>query len=1364
MDIHDSQSGAKNNEEKTLRAKLLDLKIEKCSDFGEVVAYLDLLIPDRSSVHGIQINDESVKAIDNLLIWFSRAMQYLKHQKSVNYDFHQLEGRLEDIFHLIDDLHHSSLGSFSNALTTLLKKLLQFAELIDCSDDFIKNIVQKTKQRPATDKSFFVIIETILKLVTKSTSVIRSQDYYLEDNCLKAMKHGALANSASKCISLYYRRQINPQEAPTKYMQLWASKLDYSLRDDLIRDKIITHLIPMLFRDIPNQFLTWIKTLDIDRSDPQWPKVVLPLLLAGLDLSKLNDPFNDIISESDIERFLCDKNNKVRLGAFSFITSIVHASSPPPSIIRIIFGNSKLLDSIVQELQTPDDRTTFVFHLRSMLLKIKAYATKIDKNAKNNAEINSTEVNAIFIGIYNYVRSILIPDSSYAQLSIATEVASFLITDEFDGILRDPKLKNKGPVLVSIYTKDFIRTLLRLNSNNYDDIRRRCSSMLSYCSYLELTKVIDEFPALNSLKLIDGSKQGAVDSFADLFLTIAQAHAKNSPESYTQLLSEVMSHLESRYKTCASICGSMAVLSSILSVATPSIIKQFHDDFKSMFDRILDILDKQWSEFYSSQDGTVQTGDKLDNWRSFKETFPLIETLLTVNQSSDEILISDCSFFEICENLMDALSSVNHRGTFTSILLAFMKCCTICFSGNLRELPKTWLQANLKLVKTKKQLISRRSAGLPFLISGILVAASSRKKEIEEDMNLAFNELLAIATESHNDEQQSSVDLPQVNAFNCMTQIFKESALRDHYKRFLCDALNASLDKLNHPVWAIKNGALMLFTALQNSFFGSNKLEDVTPSVKEELFFSHFPETKDVILTHLQNSSATSPNEAIPILSIVGRLQPSSNTSCLKPFIELIRFKYLGHCLWKIREIAAVLIANMTRTEDVALVVDGLCPSLYTPKNEAHGRLLCILELLRRTKSEFPQNLRDSFKEEARVRNFSKWFILEVYIRIMDVCNPNSVDLSIVKDAYKNSVNATEGLNGSSKLFIRTSVRFLLNHTPNLSERVALSKNIMATKLKEAIHETALYWQHHIKEFQGVQTLHEEVLELMRSVPLSAQVFKSLLELTARANCPVTETFDDSNWPDEWKCLNMAVKASSRSANLIDFTKSFRQFSRDDQPENVRIVAVSAARKLLSNKDGPHPDYMELEFLLHERESDDSPQVRELAVPSPFDFHKHIMWSSTFIAEFGKPAEDFLIQNLIDSIMLNVTLSREELKGTSSDIARENLYRNEVALFSDYAAALFDQKRDDQKRDDTTIISDTRLHDLCKCIEEVTDLVLKNRSIITSWTYNPQIDTAIRKISALRNYSKSEKLKNSSVALFEFLHASHYPLQLDGFS
>lgn len=1356
METHDTQNKPKPDEAISLKAKLLDLKIEECSGFDELIAYLDLSISDCPSSHGTQINKESVKAIDTILIWFSRAMQYLKHQKSMEYDFHELEGRLKHIFYLIDDLHHSSLGAFSNALTTLLKKLLQFAELTNCSDEFIIDIFERTQQRPATDKSYFVIIETILKLVTKSALVIKGHNENIEENCYKAMKHGALANSASKCVSLYYRRLKNPQEAPEEFMQLWTSKFESSLREEITRDKITAHLLPMLFRDIPDQFLMWIKTLDIKKSDPLWPKIMLPMLLVGLELSKSNGSYDGLLSESEIEGFLCDTDTKIRLSAFSFLASTVHASTPPPQFICNILGNYKLLDFIIQELQTPDDRTTFVFHLRNMLLKMKAYADKKSKVAKKDVDASIVEVQVLCTGYFNYVRSHLNPDSSYAQLSIATEVASFFITDEFDGIPRSPKLKD-GAQLVHVFTKDFIRSLLRLNSNNYDDIRQRCSTMLSYCPYPDFTSVLGELPIENTLKLVDGSKKGVADSFADLFVTISQAHVKNRPDSYIQLLGEVMIHLESNCSNKGAIVGSMAVISSILSVATHSIVKLFHKDFEKVFTRLFVILDEQWSEFYSSQENPEsQVGDKLDNWKNLRETSILIEALLNVNQLSSESLMLECTFFEICENLMDALSSVTHRGTFTSILLAFMRCCTICLSGKLRSLPKSWLQANLKLVATRKQLISRRSAGLPYLVSGILVAAAPQKGEIEEYMNLTFKELLAIATETHDDDLQSSVDLPQVNAFNCMTQIFKESALRDRYKKYLGAALNASLEKLNHPVWSIKNGALMLFTALQNSFFGSNKLEDVVPSMKEELFFSQFPETFDILLRHLQNSNIASPNEAIPILSIVGRLQPSSNKSNLKPFIDLIRTKYLGHGLWKIREIAAFLIANMTKTKEVNL---ELVPSLSTLKNETHGRLFCILELLRQETQEFPSSLKDSFQEQLQVCHFSKWFILELYVRIMDVCDLTSVDLSIVYDAFEKCLNETEGLNGSSKLFMKTSLRYLLYHARDMTERVAFSQKFMATEQKDAIHETALYWQQNLEEFRKVHILHRQIFDTMKNVTLGANVFKSLLKLTAKANLPLSETFDDSSWPDEWKCLNMTIQVASSSFNPVTFTEKFLEYSRDDQPENVRIEAVSAAKRLFENGAGANSDYAELKLLFHEKQSDDSPQVRKLAVHSPFDFHNHIKWSSSFIAEYQETAENLLLENLRNSIMLNLATSKEEFSNNLFDIARDNLYRSEVAVFTDYAAALFSQKN--KKRENTL---DEKLHDLCKCIEDVTVLVFENRSLVESWTYNSHIDTAIRKISALRVLSNSQKLRNSSKPLFEFLHASHYPLEQEAFS
>lgn len=1337
-----------------LKETILRFKVDEANGFEILVDFIESLTKLLKSTQSV--NEDAVLIVDTALIWFSRAMQFSKRNKLENYNFGALEETVKSLFNYIDHLHQSSHGAFSNALSNLLKKLLQFVEATQLSDTLVSAMVLKAGKRPNTHKSFYVIMEAILRFVTRSASIIKQIGPSFEKKCFDAMRFSSLVNSASKCISVYYKRLADPVQNEAAYFVLWTSEVEAVLGErNAAKDKVIAHLIPMLFRDIPEKLIQWLKSLTIKKEDPYWPHVMLPLLLIGLEISKSNDP-SKVVLESEIEAYLFNHDSFVRLSAFKLICSSVDGTSVPSKFVTNFLTNETIMLYLISELLTPDDRTTFVFHLRSALLKIKGFAGSRSQKPNLESDRDICEIKKACSSVFGILQLMLIPDSSYAQLCISTDVISFLITDEFDGIARSKKPSKDRLPLVKIFSDNLVRTLLRFTTNNYDDIRRKCSVMLSYCPYAILERILQEQPLQNSLKYVNESKHGTTDSFALLFMTIARAHAKNSPISYLQLLQEVITHLETSVARGDPISGALATVAGVLNAASPNILEANDSEFKTLTRRLMELVNGQWSLIIAAQEEgrELSVNENGEYWKVLKESSLLLEALLNINRTSRERYITDFELEKVCDNLMDALAFVSHRGAFASILLAFMKYCTIFLSGELLEKPMQWLQFNLTLVRTKKQLISRRSAGLPYLISGILVATAPQKNRIKDFMEVAFIDLLLIVTEKVANGQQSMVDLPQVNAFNCMTQIFKESSLKEHYKKYLCQALDASLKNINHPVWAIKNSALMLFTSLQSNLFGSNKLEDVFPSVKVEFFFAQYPEIQNILLTHLKNLNLESPNEAIPILSILGRLQDSiGQDSVLEPFRNLVRTKYLQHNLWKIREMAAVLLVNMTAPSCIIELIHELIPNNSTPRNAAHGRLLCILELVKQvsredlTRAGIVESIATSFEEERKMKSFSKWFILRVYVMIYSLIP--FIEVSSLKELLFECINSDIDVNGSVKLFIGTCAKTLLKASETLEDAEHLSINLFKSGQVEACEETVRFWLLNANEFRKRSELQLSFLEIMEKSKLPRQVFKLFLQLAAGAEIPISFALNDERWPDEWKCYSMAIKATGRNADILAFSKVFEQYSRDDQPEMVRLQAVHAAQTLAVHQRGSLRDYAHFFYCYHQKLSDECLGIRRLA-QNQFDV-KNLDWTKEYLEKFGEAGQKTVLEAILASIERNINDAKEELDNTSFHIERDNLFRNEVHDLTSDASAICQQVNWGNGAHNHV------KEKLLDCILECSNLVLKNKNLIQSWTYNTHIDTAIRKVVTLVKIFKDEELERFSESMLEFLQVSNYP-------
>jgi hypothetical protein len=176
-----------------------------------------------------------------------------------------------------------------------------------------------------------------------------------------------------------------------------------------------------------------------------------------------------------------------------------------------------------------------------------------------------------------------------------------------------------------------------------------------------------------------------------------------------------------------------------------------------------------------------------NSWRSLKEAAALLGTLLSSPSSTLKDYQSAGTLF------MEWLSRIRHRGAFSAVMPAFENLCTECFKDKakgLTALPAKWLNVSLHLnplmqeclssIASTTRSITRRSGGLPMLITAILVAES--QVHTYELTKLALGELMSVAegpidVSGMEDVEPAKWDLPQVHAQNTIRAIFTESKL-----------------------------------------------------------------------------------------------------------------------------------------------------------------------------------------------------------------------------------------------------------------------------------------------------------------------------------------------------------------------------------------------------------------------------------------------------------------------------------------------------------------------------------------------------------------------------------------------------------
>jgi hypothetical protein len=181
------------------------------------------------------------------------------------------------------------------------------------------------------------------------------------------------------------------------------------------------------------------------------------------------------------------------------------------------------------------------------------------------------------------------------------------------------------------------------------------------------------------------------------------------------------------------------------------------------------------------------------------------------SSTQNSFLLFPFELFRAAGNLsFEQLSNLRHRGAFSTVSTTFTKCCQLVQEGTSYgrlgdHLLDQWYQVmfwcQILCITTNRHKgtltcinqqtsVTRRSAGIPALMSGILTAKSPQAfdRVIFELRNLARNIELP--------QGRDETNLPQVHAINCLKEIFKSSILRKRCESHVTDCIQLAADCL----------------------------------------------------------------------------------------------------------------------------------------------------------------------------------------------------------------------------------------------------------------------------------------------------------------------------------------------------------------------------------------------------------------------------------------------------------------------------------------------------------------------------------------------------------------------------------------
>lgn len=913
-----------------INKELISLKANQIITFQNLNEHFLILylILKQTLDHGNSDDDFITLTNDTLSICLLRISQFSKANKEASFALH-----FDLLFDYIRMYQNHPYHKVVSSVNTLLAKLLNLV-----SDDSIILVWIKMQINCSISKNYFNTLDQLVKSCHTDTAFILEL-YSSNINDWMGRMDSDLANSISKTIfAILSKCKYTNLSA---WFNIWKDLIfsERTLTNDPVRQNLFLHLLPKLMKidtDLVELIQRHVETIDLPSETRH--DVNLSISLTSMDL--LLAPASALDTS-----LLIHSNSKLRLKSLAVLfggSSPKKAKSLPISSETFKAITSLKLIEVYLNDENVETRNLFVSLFSQFVTsRLKESRLSMQKELKKNGDVAKKlklESYSQFLKyLLNLLISYLVPSSNYSQLITSLQLMETL-SEELKFFEDDRSY----------------HYLIQCLFNNYENVRELSFNLLigshqeRLANYLTDEKseelIQSSFPILRSLT---GRKSEGGCKFME-FLALFYIKS-NEPQRAVELLNRILKAIEVDWDVFSH--GFFKSASLILVTFETNLVLANKDEFQAIYSVVALKEFGMWNLVKTllandNFDDENDTDDLLSNyaWRVVKDSNQLLNTILTT--CTFELLSID-QFLKCSDLIIEQLSSVKHRGAFSSIYPSFIELCKTCYSRTeLQNFPNEWLANNIKLIVEKTQYVSRRSGGLPFLISGVLIAATTSKIDGINSKDLTsktISKLLEVASIPYTHIAEEKNDIPQVHAFNCIKQIFIESALNGVSLNYVELALALSLNNFESKNWSIRNCAVMLFNSIQQRVFGNQK----KAIYSFDLFFNKFPNIEKLLLENLTSlHEVRSQNQLLfPILIILLKLDTTGSQN----LITLTKFKtvlmsYLNHQNWKIREMIARCIVSLFSSEELAEFATTFVKLEFSPDlNKIHGSLLVIL-------------------------------------------------------------------------------------------------------------------------------------------------------------------------------------------------------------------------------------------------------------------------------------------------------------------------------------------------------------------------------------------------------------------------------------
>ncbi|CAG7982284.1 unnamed protein product [Penicillium olsonii] len=739
------------------------------------------------------------------------------------------------------------------------------------------------------------------------------------------------------------------------------------------------------------------------------------------DSGKLKIENNDILilKSEVIGRFLLHREPSIRIAALSLL--ITTSSTIKPFTVGATQAILKGLPSMHAESEAYargeilSMMRKFIVRLKGGIVREEDAGLKIQKATSKPATghaRNETETKEFLKSYLTLLQHDLPLGASYARHITALKSLKLLIDSGLDPRtnikLQKSEMENLWKVQVKVFDAHLLRLLIDLLLDSFEEVRQTALTILNLCPREFLLECLQNSTNVG-MRLTDAltraenlasntSRADHADTVARLYhLIFCAALPGNSAQgtpgwwsTKASVVDTILTKLEERLLGAKSLFNSVmreAPLHGYTSglryiVLMPNFHTLISDDSEStawrlVHGRIDAICDRIWQEAkpllcIDSPEGhsdepledlNVGPKDALSySWRSLRESSILLHaTLLNTSYGpSGNSGLNRTDFEKIGGASFTQLAELRHRGAFTNVSQTFATCCQRCSASKdpaIRELTRGWYQEAKSTIFGSASKLTRRSAGIPAMVTGI-VGSDPGTPFFKEALN-ELHKISYLAVEY--DKERQYLELPQVHAMNCLKDIFTNNKLGPYTEPFIMKALTLSADRLGSPIWALRNSGLMLFRALLTKmcrvipgagpgFGGSSGSE---PGAR--ITFPKYPgllELLSGLLTTTQGEAAEGTDiiteRVFPALELVGDKVPSLDDSTDEMLRGLV-LPHLSSPVWGVREHAARVYASLLTRHSIPEDLRRLAvlPEVAT-ENYIHGVALTVRYALRR--------------------------------------------------------------------------------------------------------------------------------------------------------------------------------------------------------------------------------------------------------------------------------------------------------------------------------------------------------------------------------------------------------------------------------